>query len=420
MIFSKKVFYGWIVVICCIILMALGIGMFNSTNSMFVIPVCESLGFSRAQFTFYRSIVILIGALVMPLYGRIIQRFGVKKVLAAGALMLGFSAFGYSTSNNLWQFYLFASVNGLFYNGINFMSIGVLINAWFKGRKGLATGLAFSGSGLGGAVMIPVIGHMIELIGWRWAYRFMGVFGIAVMLPIIIIFIKNEPTDIGLDPLALEQSGQKSRPLTVVSYSFREAIRSLKFWLLVTAFFFLNFFATAINSHTAPYLSDLGYMTPYIASVLSLYMVSLTMGKIFLGSIYDRFGAMAGNVFVSAFCLGFPIFAYLSYIPAMAWIYAVFVGIASCGVTVPVSILVIRYFGDKEFPVIFSFVMMFSNLAPVFSLPAMGAVYDFTGTYKPAWIVFFFCSAIITACFIAVEILGKRDAYYSRSPGAAS
>jgi len=416
MIFSKKIFYGWIVVLCSVILMALGIGMFNSTSSMFVKPVCESLGFSRAQFTFYRSIVTLIGALAMPFYGRVIQRIGVKKVLAAGALMLGFSSFGYSFSGNLWQFYLFAFVNGLFYNGINFMTIGVLINAWFKGRKGLATGLAFSGSGLGGAIMIPVIGHMIELAGWRWAYRFMGVFGVAVMLPIIIIFIKNEPIDVGLEPFASEKIEQKNKPIVTASYSFREAVRSLKFWLLVTAFFFFNSFATAANAHTAPYLSDLGYMTTYVASVLSLYMVFLTLGKIFLGSIYDRFGAMAGNVFVSVFCLGFPIFAYLSYIPAMSWIYAVFLGIASCGVTVPVSILVIRYFGDKEFPVIFSIVMMISNLAPALSIPAMGAVYDLTGTYNPAWIVFLFCSVIIAGCLIAVEFLAKRDAWYSRRP----
>ena len=408
MIFSKKVFYGWIVVLCSVILLAFAVGMLNSSSSMFVKPVCETLGFSRAQFTFYRSIVVLVSSLTMPLFGKIIQRVGVKKVLATGALMLGFVAVGYSLSTNLWQFYLFAFVNGLFYNCIYFLSIGVLISSLFKGKKGLAMGLAYSGSGLGGAVLIPLTGYMIELAGWRWAYRFMGISIIVILLPIIIIFIKNVPADMGLEPLAPDKSEQRYSPIVDVSYSFREAIRSLKFWLLVTAFFFLNFFATGINAHNAPFLSDLGYVTTFVASVISLYMISLTIGKIVLGSVYDRFGAMVGNLVISVFCLGFPIFAYLSFIPAMSWIYAVFLGMASAGVSVPVAILVIRYFGEKDFPPIFSFLMMVSSVSPFFSIPAMGAVYDFTGSYRPAWFVYFFCSIIITCCLIGVEMLHRK------------
>ena len=416
MIFLKKIFYGWIVVICSVILLAFGIGMFNSSSSMFVKPVCEALGFTRAQFTFYRSIVFLTGALIMPLCGRIIRKVGVKKVLASGAIMLSVVALGYSISVNLWQFYIFAFVNGIFFNCINFLSIGVLISAWFRGKKGLATGLAYSGSGLGGAVLIPVIGYVIELAGWRWTYRFMGISVIVVLLPIIILFIKDTPEDMGLKPLAPDKSEQRYSPAITVSCSFRDALRGLKLWLLAIAFFFLNFFATAVNSHTGPYLSDLGYMTTFIASVLSLYMVFLTIGKIILGSFYDRFGAMAGNLFISVCCLAFPIFAYFSYIPAMSWIFAAFLGISSAGVSVPVSILAIRYFGEKDFPAIFSFLIMATNISPFFSIPAMGMVYDFSGSYTAAWIAFFFFSLIITGCLVAAEILGRKDAL--RSKGA--
>ena len=82
---------------------------------------------------------------------------------------------------------------------------------------------------------------------------------------------------------------------------------------------------------------------------------------------------------------------------------------ASCGVSVPVSILVMRYFGKKDFPTIFSFCMMASSLSSSVSVPAMGAVYDFTGSYGPAWIAFIFCSVIIVSCLLAVETMERHE-----------
>ncbi|MDL2229379.1 MFS transporter, partial [Treponema sp. OttesenSCG-928-L16] len=334
---SKKIFYGWTVVLGSIILMALGIGMFTSTNSVFVKPVCQSLGFARGQFTFYRTIVTLTSALLMPFFGKLIQRIGVKKLLFAGALMLGLVNIGYSFSTKLWHFYVLAFVNGAFVNGISFMSIGVLISAWFKGKKGLATGLAYSGSGLGGAIMIPAAANIIELAGWQWAYRFMGCLGIIILFPVIAVFIRNDPDELGLEPLPAEEEERRNKTDIIHNLTFQQAIGCRKFWMLTAAVFFISLFASSTNTHSAPYLSDLGYPTAFVSSVIALFMFFLTIGKIILGSVYDRFGTLAGNTVVSVFALGFPVFALLSHIPVMPWIYAVFLGMASCGVSVPVS-----------------------------------------------------------------------------------
>ena len=396
--------------------MSMSVGMFTNTNSLFVKPVCESLAFTRASFTLYRTIVLLTGALTLTFYGRLAKKIGVKKILAAGALMVSLVSIGYSFSTKLWQFYILAFVHGLFLNGINFMTVGVLISSWFHGKKGLATGLAYSGSGMGGVIMIPVISRMIEHLGWQWAYRFMGVLGIALMLPVIVFFIKNNPETMGLSPLAQDKSEQKLN-ITLDSLSFREALRSSRLWLLVTGLFFINSFSTSLNTHSAPYLSDLGYSAVYVSSVMSFYMFFLSLGKIILGSVYDRFGAMTGNVFISVFSLGFPVFAYFAHIPAMLWLYALFVGTASCGVSVPVSTLVLRYFGKKDFHLIFSFCMMISNIAPSISTPLMGAVYDYTGSYRPAYIGYFIGSVIIASCLVGVEIVARN---YSKLTGSTS
>ena len=404
----NRIFYGWVIVFCSVILLALALGMFSSTNSLFVIPICDSLGFSRGQFTLYRTVVTLVSAFLMPFYGRVIQKIGVKKVLFTGSLMLGIVTIGYSFAANLWHFYVLAFINGLFASSISFMSIGVLVNAWFDGKKGLATGLAYAGSGLGGAIMIPVVSNIIEVSGWQWAYRFMGLLGIAIMMPVIALFVKNSPEIMGLKPLAPNNSEREKIPAVIDQFSFREALHTPKFWMLATAFFLINFFASATNTHSAPYLSDLGYTTVFVSYVIALFMIFLTVGKIILGFVYDHFGAMAGNIIVCIFCLGFPILALLSHIPAIPWFYAVFIGMASCGVSIPIPVLIVRHFGNKDFPTIFSFCVMISTLAQSVSVPAMGTVHDLTGSYGPAWIILLFTSVIITVCLIGVEIINRN------------
>lgn len=406
---KKQFFYGWVIVATSALLLAVGLGMFHSTNSVFVKPICDSLGFARGEFTLYRTIITLVGAFVMPFYGKCIQKIGVKKVLLTGALMLSIVAFGYSFSTKLWHFYTIAVLNGLFVNGIGFMSVGVLVNSWFNGKKGIASGLAFSGSGLGGAIMVPIIGRVIELTSWQWAYRLMAAIGIVILMTAIVLLVKNNPSDMGLKPFA-EDSGKYNGKLTPMhDLSFREAAHTGKFWMLLIAFFFISFFAAATNTHSAPYLSDLGYSAAFVSLVISLFMVFLTIGKVILGSVYDRFGTLAGNIFIAIFCLAFPVFALLSYLPAIPWVYAACIGMASCGTSVPLSLLVSRFFGQEDYPTIFGFYSMMASLASSISVPGMGAIYDMTGSYRLAWLIFLFTSVIIAVSLVGAELIHKRQ-----------
>jgi MFS family permease len=406
---KKDSFYRWVIVFSGMLLLALGLGMYYSTNSVFIKPICDALGFTRGQFTLHRTIITLIGTFTMPLYGRLLTKIGPKRILFAGALGLCSTSFGYSFATQLWHFYLTALINGLFYNAVNFITVGVLVNCWFTDKIGLATGIAFSGSSLGGAVMIPLIGSVIETTNWQCAYRLMGIIGITIMVPVILLMVKDRPRmNVFFSPAASENV-KEANPRTSPEYTYQQVLRDKKFWLLVIAFFFINFFAGATNTHTAPYLSDLGYPVTLVSSMVSLLMVFLTIGKVLLGAVYDRFGTTMGNLVVIISCTLFPIFALLSRIQLFAWSYVVFVGIASCGVSVPVTILLTLYYGEKNFATIFSLCSMISSLAPSLSIPGMGLVYDKTNNYHLAWVIFF-CSAIIIAIclFSAERILRKQ------------
>ena len=385
--------------------------MFFSTNSLFVIPVCESLGVSRGQFTFHRTIITLTAAAIMPFYGRLLVRFGVKRTILFGSIAICGVIFSYSFANQLWHFYFLAFINGVFGVTINFMAIGVLVNEWFEDKKGLAMGIAYSGSGLGGAIMIPIISKVMERTDWRFAYQFMGVLGILILLPVIIFVLKDNPEKIGLKPYTLPSKGKRiirENEKAKANLSLKEATRTHQFWLLVIAFFLISAFASATNTHSAPYFIDIGYPVGIVAIIIAVFMIFLTVGKIILGLMYDRFGTLAGNVFIVICCLIFPIAALLSHNPAFPWIYAVAIGLASCGFSIPVPILIAKYFGKKEYPMIFSLFTMIIIIGSSISVPLMGAVYDVRGSYRWAWIGLFICSVIIAVCIIGAEIIKPK------------
>lgn len=411
----KRVFYGWIIVAASALLLAISLGMFFSTNSLFVIPVTAELGFARGEFTLYRTIITLVGAISMPLYGKLAKQFGVKKLMVIGALMLSATTFAYSFSTRLWHFYVIGAVNGLFFNGIGFMTVGILINAWFKGRTGVASGIAFAGSGLGGAIMVPAIGRVIALTDWQTAFRVMGVIGIVYLIPITLLFIKNTPADMGHESLEDNNDPMSLKLRSAADLTLKEAAKTAPFYLLLITFFFINIFAAAANTHVAPYISDLGYSDTFVSAVVAVFMIFLSIGKIILGITYDRFGSLVGNVIVCIFCLGFPVLALLSHLPVIPWLFAMFIGMASCATSVSKAILVVRFFGPADFASIFGIYTMFASLAASISVPGMGIIFDVTGSYRPAWTILIFTSILITVCLLAAESvlihnrLGKKS-----------
>jgi len=405
-----NVFYGWKIVAASIIILAVGLGMFFSTNSLFVIPVSEAFDVSRGEFTFHRTIITLVGAASMAFYGKAVQRFGVRKILLTGSVMLGLITIGYSFAQNLWHFYVLAFVHGIFFHALGFMVIGILVSDWFTDKKGFATGMAFAGSGLGGAIMIPIVSQVMQITDWRFAFRFMGVLGIAILVPVIYFMVKEKPEMLGLKPYILPEKDEeaKAAKAPLASLSFKEARRTSRFWLLLAAFLSISSFAAATNTHTAPFLTDLGYPVATVSAMVSLFMIALTGGKILLGWIYDRFGVMAGHGVIIVCCFIFPVAALFSHIPALPWVYALTMGMASCGVSVPVSILIIRNFGQKDFPVIFSFFTMIATLGAAVSVPTMGIVHDNTGSYDLAWFAFLGFAVVILVCLVGSELLYRR------------
>jgi len=407
---SSKVFYGWYIVLAGFLIAFAGLGVINSMAGVLLVPICDDLGFSRGEFTFHRTILVLVGSCFMPLYGKLYQNIGVKNVLIASSIAVAIVTIAYSFSTNIWHFYILALANGIFISGPSFMTVGYLINNWFEDKRGFATGIAFAGSGFGAAVFIPIVSRISELTDWRDVYRFCGIVVLAILVPTILFLVKERPEDMGLKPYESKTKSSNTRKRiedAKIELSFSQALRTPIFWMLIIAFFLLSIMAGGPNFNAVPYLTDIGYTAAFAAMVMSVLMLAHTLGNMTLGGFFDRFGMLTGSLFLGLCCIIFPILALNAGVPVFVWLFALFYGPASSGF-VPVALFTTVYFGRKDFAAIFSIFNTAAMVGTALSGPSMAFIYDATGSYFWSWIMLVGFGLIITICLVCSYAFNRK------------
>ena len=413
-----KLHYAWFIAFAGLLITGAGPGIINSCVGVFIKPVCDDLGFLRGQFTMYSSISYIASILLMPLFGSLFKRFGFRRLALIGTAVCGLTLIGYSFLSELWQLYLLALISGLFVNGLGFMAVGILVNSWFTDKRGLATGIAFSGSGLMAAVLIPLATRIIEISGWRWAYRFLACVSLFVLIPIVLFIVKNNPENIGLMPYLSKKVQNKDSqggndPNTGLTRN--QALRTKTFWLFSIAIMGVTLCQSGPHVHTMSFLSDIGYSMVFASGVSSTYLFFLTVFKVIMGLVFDRLGSLKGSLLIGVSCVLFPISALLAGFPVFPWIYAFVLGLAASGSTILGPILTVNYFGRKDFSRIYSVVSMLTYIGITVSSPAYGTIFDTTGSYSPAWVFTIVLAIALCFCFLGAERSYKAESKEQRN-----
>lgn len=408
---SKRIFHGWINVIACLLILAIGMGVLSNTASIYIKPVCDDLGFSRGAFSLHRTILSIVGLLCMPLFTRLLPKYGSKKILLVCSIGLALSVIGFSVSTQLWHFYVFGAMYGLFTNGISFFLIGTLINYWFIDKKGLATGIAYCGSNIGGAIAVSVIGNLMDTIGWRWAYAGSAILTITLLVPIILLMVKDRPEQHGMTPYQ-EKKATQADPSSVQfsGVLLSDAQKTPVFWVMLFAFFL---FATGCGtpSHLTAFLSDNGYSVVMATTLTSVYQISVAVNKISIGALIDKLGISVGGFLLGLSCIGVPVTALLVHFQIAAWLHVILVGFICAGYSIAISIYVSKLFGNLDFSSILGVFSMDTTLGATVTTPFMGAIFDTTGSYRLSWIILLIC-AVLGAAGLAVisAMMRKRKA----------
>ena len=419
-----KIFYGYAIMVSCIIMLIVGTGIIVNTVNQFVLPITEQTGMSRAAFTLYTSFQNIALMLTVPFLSKIYAKIKPKVITIIGFLIMCAAYCLLSQCTQAWQFYVCGVFIGFGLAFVSTTTVGVLINNWFIKNKGTVMGIAMAGSGFGSMIFNPVAQQLIGNMGYQTAYLCLGAIMFVCFIPALALYV-FKPEDKGLVPLGYEEkqaeqaaqaaadggSGEK-KEVVREGYTYKEAIRSPKFYILAFVIICLSGMSMGTFQQLSAYLVGTGYEKVFAASVVSAVSLFLMFGKFIWGFLRDRIGMKATFVIaLSIFVLQYILLLFVGTNPALCYVHAVLFGLSFATPTMFAALLVNAAFGEKEYTRIYSTMQFFFYFGPIICNPLTGAIFDMTGAYTMAFIIYAVC---IFICLIVGLVLlrgkGKKAA----------
>lgn len=189
------------------------------TFGVFLKPLSQEFGWSRTQISLAFSLFTLGATITLPLIGRLVDRFGARKVIVSATLLFGLGVLSLSfLSAHLWHFYAVYLFLGIVGSGTTPVPYTKVISRWFDRQRGLALGLAAATFSVSASLMPPVTQVLIAAVGWRHAYEILGLLAMAITVPVVVLLLKESPQMMGLAP-----DGEPFGPAEVVNQPSLEA-----------------------------------------------------------------------------------------------------------------------------------------------------------------------------------------------------
>ncbi len=415
----RRLFYGWAVVLVCFVVISLLFSVRLSFGIFFDAFVRSgTFPWGRGETAGVFSVTMLVAAVGGVPVGWLLDRFGARRVFMAGQLVLVAGLLLTSRMNALWQFYLYYGL--LAGAGITALALPVhatTISRWFAqgGRRGLAIGLAFSGTGVGVMVLAPVLERVITLYGWRVGYLLLAALLAGISLPLTWWLLQDTPEAIGLRPDGFPARSSTrsagSLPPRAASWRWREAAGTLPFWLVLLAGALSLFTLRMVTVHQVAYFVDRGIARRVAATVFGSTGLITATSFVLFGRLSDRVGRArafhVGAAFqVAALVLLLNIRAQTPVVMLFAFIllWGLGEGSRSGLLTAIASDL---FPGPALGAIVGSLGAMFGVGAALGSWLG-GVVYDLSGSYTPAFLLALMATLAASACIEGAVRTARR------------
>jgi MFS family permease len=415
---TSRLFYGWWIVGASFLVLLVTVGVGLYAPPVFLVPLQDHFGWSRAAIAGGSAIAALTAGAMGPLVGVWIDRYGARRVMAIGALVMGCGFGLMSMIRSLWQLYALMVMGATGIACVAWIPNQTLISNWFNRKRGTAMGITLAGIGFGGLAMPPLAGFLIANFGWRVAYAVLGSLAVVIVVSVSLAIVRSQPADLGLLPDG-DPPGPGTKPggpidpageaAEVPGLNLSEALKTGAFWLLSLGHVLWTFGSMSLVGHLPAFLTDQGFAQK-IAVGFPAFAIGISVaGRLTFGALADRFTkkaimslAMTLQV-LAVFCL-FRVDSFGA-LP----VFAILFGMGLGGGAVLIPLMVGECFGLRAFGKVLGLVMISATLGAASGPVVTGRIFDVTGGYTPAFFLHIAAFALAAAIFYSV-----------RRPGAAA
>ena len=395
----KRLHYAWIVVLVTF-LSLLAAQAVRAAPGVIITSLESEFGWTRTAISFAVSLSILTFGLGGPLGGTLIDRFGPRRVMLVGEVLIAAGLIALLFVRDLWQMFV---VWGLLI-GVGTGAVGGVLGAavahrWFRTHRGVIIGLFGGATSAGQLVFVPAMAALTVDAGWRWAIALvMG--AVAIMIVPIALLMRDRPDDVGAQPLgeaAVVTADVRAEDLR--STPLRQAMRTRDFWLLAGSFFVCGYTSNGlVGTHLIPHAIDHGFTEVTAASAVALLGSMNIVGTLASGWLTDRFdnrrllAAYYGFRAMSLFAL--PVIYDVKWLLLFAFVY----GVDWIATVPPTANLVATIYGRASLGTIYGWIFFSHMVGAAIAAFAGGFFRDLLGDYH-----LMFISAGILG-FVAVSL----------------
>ncbi|SNT27418.1 Sugar phosphate permease [Noviherbaspirillum humi] len=390
-----KAFDRWWVVVGSAFGLLVGNGpIMQFTFGIFLLPITQEFGWSRAAMSSALVVGLTMTALCVPLAGRLVDRFGIRRVTLAAITLFALCLAAVSQfATTPTRFVVLYALMGVAAAGQTPLPYAKAIASWFDSKRGLALGIAMSGVGLGAALVPQYAQYLLAHFGWRQAYLGLAVAVFIIGFSAVGLAVKEADA-------SKPQAG--SKPIALAGLSGAEALRSGVFWKLAFAFFAVALATNGAIAHVVPLLVDRGISPGVAASAMAFAGLALTGGRLFAGYLLDRlFAPFVGVIFFLMPLTGIVIL--LSGAGTQYVAFAIVLIGMGLGAEVDlIAYLLSRYLGMRAFGLIYGYLFAIFVLGSGAGPYLMGLSFDKAGSYSPA--LFGLAACLVVASYLLLRL----------------
>ena len=395
----RKFHYAWVVV-AVTFLALLAAQAVRAAPGVIITSFESEFGWTRTEISLAVSLSILTFGLGGPLGGTLIDRYGPRRVMLVGDLLIVAGLVGLIFVRELWQMYL---VWGLPI-GIGTGAVGGVLGAavalrWFRVHRGIVIGAFGAATSAGQLIFVPAMAQLTVTEGWRWAIGIVLIACAAMLVPIALL-MSDRPEHVGRKPYGegvlvtaeVRAEDQRSTPL-------RTALRTRDFWLLAASFFVCGYTSNGlVGTHLIPHAVEHGFTEVTAASAVALLGSMNIVGTLASGWFTDRYdnrkllAAYYGFRALSLFAL--PLIYDVKWLLLFAFVY----GLDWIATVPPTANLVASIYGRASVGTIYGWIFFSHMVGAAIAAFAGGFFRDLLGDYH-----LMFISAGIMG-FIAVSL----------------
>ena len=380
-------FYGWVIVGCTMCSSVVRQTAAVATLSIFLVPMTDEFGWSRAGISGAVSLGGVLGALMAPLIGPLFDRHGSRALLVASAVAVSACCVALAGTQGLLWFYVAFSISRMMFSAPFEIGTTSAVTKWFVRRRARAMSLLIMSTGVGLTILPLVVAVAIAIAGWRAGWLTLAV--VAIVLGVIPqwFLLVRRPEDIGLRPDGVapdpQAPGSEARAPTAeeVSFTRSRALRTPTLWLLMAYTLLVFPVQAGVSLHQAPHLIERGISPTIAATIVSTFSLAGVLSSLFFGHIGDRVSVRAALAASAALlALGAVTMRGVDG-PLLGYASAVLFGAGIGGILTMIPVAWANYFGRAHFGAIRGITLPAQVGGQAMGPLAAGVLHDLTGSY---------------------------------------